>query len=110
MDVGKPDCAVSHPGCGLTLQKGDGMKNPELWVDSSGKIEEFLDAQPGAAKVGAREWHSGGSLIRIFPLMGIGKNGDGPPRTLIVLYEKANAGKAHCGLMDRFWELMDGLR
>jgi len=86
------------------------MKNPELWVDSSGKIEEFLDAEPGAVKVGVREWHSGGGLIRIFPIMRAGKDGSGPPRALIVLYKKTDAGKAHCSLMDRLWEFMDRLR
>jgi hypothetical protein len=86
------------------------MKNPELWVDASGRIGEFLDAEPDAAKIGAREWRSGGGTIRIFPIKRMEEGGDGPPPALIVLYGETDAGKAHRSLMDRLWALMDWLR
>ncbi len=86
------------------------MKNPELWVDASGRIGEFLDAEPGAVKIGAREWRSGGGIVRIFPLKRMEADGNGPPRALIVFYGETDAGKVHRSLIDRLWELVGGLR
>ncbi len=76
------------------------MKNPKLWLDSSGKIEEFLDVQPGIKKSGAHEWHLGGSMVRIFPMKHMEANGSAPPRALIVLYGETGACNMQPNFMD----------
>ena len=82
------------------------MKNFELWMDASGRIGEFLDAQPDAVKIGARAWRSGGGVIRVFPIrrMGMGKNG--PPGALVIRYPDAGAHGGRPSLADRLLKLL----
>lgn len=86
------------------------MKNPNLWLDSSGKIEEFLDAQPGIKKNGAHEWHLGGGMIRVFPIKRMEANGNGPPRALIVLYGEADTCSMQPNFMDRLLKFLGRIK
>ena len=82
------------------------MKHSELWMDSSGKIGEFLDAQPDAVKTGAREWRAGGLVVRVFPMRRMGTNENGPPRALVIRYDETEARKGRPGLVDRLLKLL----
>ncbi len=84
------------------------MKNAKIWLDSSGRIGEFLDAQPGVVKTGAREWRSGGGVVRIFPMKRMGADKSAPPRVLIIEYHESEARGGRPSFADRLLKLLGG--
>ena len=82
------------------------MKNFELWMDSSGRIGEFLDAQPGVIKTGVRAWRTGGLVVRVFPMRRMGADETGPPWALVIRYDETEAREGQPILMGWLLKLL----